>query len=264
MKYVYAFKEGNANMRNLLGGKGANLAEMTVLGLPIPQGFTVTTEACTEYYNCGKQISKEIEDQIFKALRELEKVEGKKFGDINDPLLVSVRSGARASMPGMMDTILNLGLNDESVEGFAKKTNNERFAYDSYRRFIQMYSDVVMEVNKSFFEKIIDEVKEEKGIKLDIELDVDDLKKLVKKFKQVYSEHMNGEEFPQDVNVQLMGAVKAVFRSWDNPRAIVYRRMNDIPGDWGTAVNIQAMVFGNKGETSGTGVAFTRNPSTGE
>ena len=264
MKYVYAFKEGNANMRNLLGGKGANLAEMTVLGLPIPQGFTVTTEACTEYYNCGKQISKEIEDQIFKALRELEKVEGKKFGDVNDPLLVSVRSGARASMPGMMDTILNLGLNDESVEGFAKKTNNERFAYDSYRRFIQMYSDVVMEVNKSFFEKIIDEVKKEKGVKQDIELDVNDLKELVKRFKTVYSEHMNGEEFPQDVNVQLMGAVKAVFRSWDNPRAIVYRRMNDIPGDWGTAVNIQAMVFGNKGETSGTGVAFTRNPSTGE
>ena len=264
MKYVYAFKEGNANMRNLLGGKGANLAEMTVLGLPIPQGFTVTTEACTEYYNCGKKISKEIEDQIFKALRELEKVQGKKFGDVEDPLLVSVRSGARASMPGMMDTILNLGLNDESVEGFAKKTNNPRFAYDSYRRFIQMYSDVVMEVNKSFFEKIIDEVKEEKGVKQDIELDVDDLKELVKRFKAVYSEHMNGEEFPQDVNVQLMGAVKAVFRSWDNPRAIVYRRMNDIPGDWGTAVNIQAMVFGNKGETSGTGVAFTRNPSTGE
>ena len=264
MKYVYAFKEGNASMRNLLGGKGANLAEMTVLGLPIPQGFTVTTEACTEYYNQGKKISSEIEKQIFDALAELEEIQGKKFGDISDPLLVSVRSGARASMPGMMDTILNLGLNDESVEGFAKKTDNPRFAYDSYRRFIQMYSDVVMEVNKSFFEKIIDELKEEKGIKFDTELTVDDLKELVKRFKKVYSDHMNGEEFPQDAKEQLMGAVKAVFRSWDNPRAIVYRRMNDIPGDWGTAVNVQAMVFGNMGDTSGTGVAFTRNPSTGE
>jgi len=264
MKYVYAFKEGNASMRNLLGGKGANLAEMTQLGLPIPQGFTVTTEACTEYYNCGKKISEEIEKQIFDALAGLEEIQGKKFGDNEDPLLVSVRSGARASMPGMMDTILNLGLNDESVEGFAKKTGNPRFAYDSYRRFIQMYSDVVMEVNKSFFEKIIDELKEEKGIKFDTELTVDDLKELVKKFKSVYSEHMNGEEFPQDAREQLMGAVKAVFRSWDNPRAIVYRRMNDIPGDWGTAVNVQAMVFGNMGDTSGTGVAFTRNPSTGE
>ena len=264
MKYVYAFKEGNANMRNLLGGKGANLAEMTNLGLPIPQGFTVTTEACTEYYNCGKKISSEIEKQIFDALTELEKVQGKKFGDVNDPLLVSVRSGARASMPGMMDTILNLGLNDESVEGFAKKTGNPRFAYDSYRRFIQMYSDVVMEVNKSFFEKIIDEIKETKGIKYDTELTVDDLKELVKRFKEVYKDHMKGEEFPQDPKTQLMGAVKAVFRSWDNPRAIVYRRMNDIPGDWGTAVNVQSMVFGNMGDTSGTGVAFTRNPSTGE
>ena len=264
MKYVYAFKEGNANMRNLLGGKGANLAEMTNLGLPIPQGFTVTTEACTEYYNCGKTISNEIEKQIFDALSELEKIQGKTFGDTKDPLLVSVRSGARASMPGMMDTILNLGLNDESVEGFAKKTGNPRFAYDSYRRFIQMYSDVVMEVNKSFFEKIIDEIKEEKKVKFDTELTVDDLKELVKRFKEVYKEHMNGEEFPQDAKVQLMGAVKAVFRSWDNPRAIVYRRMNDIPGDWGTAVNVQAMVFGNMGNTSGTGVAFTRNPATGE
>lgn len=264
MKYVYAFKEGNASMRNLLGGKGANLAEMTNLGLPIPQGFTVTTEACTEYYNCGKKISKEIEEEIFKAIGELEKIQGKKFGDNEDPLLVSVRSGARASMPGMMDTILNLGLNDEAVEGFAKKTNNPRFAYDSYRRFIQMYSDVVMEVNKSFFEKIIDELKEELGVHYDTELNVDDLKELVKRFKKVYSEHMNGEEFPQDAREQLMGAVKAVFRSWDNPRAIVYRRMNDIPGDWGTAVNVQAMVFGNMGDTSGTGVAFTRNPSTGE
>ena len=264
MKYVYAFKEGNASMRNLLGGKGANLAEMTVLGLPIPQGFTVTTEACTEYYNQGKKISAEIEKQIFDALAELEKIQGKKFGDVSDPLLVSVRSGARASMPGMMDTILNLGLNDESVEGFAKKTGNPRFAYDSYRRFIQMYSDVVMEVNKSFFEKIIDELKEEKGIKFDTELTVEDLMELVKRFKKVYSDHMNGEEFPQDACTQLMGAVKAVFRSWDNPRAIVYRRMNDIPGDWGPAVNVQAMVFGNMGNTSGTGVAFTRNPATGE
>ncbi len=251
-------------MRNLLGGKGANLAEMTNLGLPIPQGFTVTTEACTEYYNNGKKISDEIQKQIFEALAGLEKEQGKKFGDTSDPLLVSVRSGARASMPGMMDTILNLGLNDEAVEGFAKKTGNPRFAYDSYRRFIQMYSDVVMEVPKSFFEKIIDELKEEKGIHYDTELTVDDLKELVKRFKKVYSDNMNGEEFPQDAKEQLMGAVKAVFRSWDNPRAIVYRRMNDIPGDWGTAVNVQAMVFGNMGDTSGTGVAFTRNPSTGE
>ena len=264
MKYVYSFKEGNKDMRNLLGGKGANLAEMTNLGLPIPQGFTVTTEACTDYYNNGKQISEDIQKQIFDALADLEKIQGKKFGDTEDPLLVSVRSGARASMPGMMDTILNLGLNDVAVEGFAKKTNNPRFAYDSYRRFIQMYSDVVMEVNKSFFEKIIDELKEEKGVHYDTELTVEDLKELVRRFKKVYSDHMNGEEFPQDPKEQLMGAVRAVFRSWDNPRAIVYRRMNDIPGDWGTAVNVQSMVFGNMGDTSGTGVAFTRNPSTGE
>ena len=263
MKYVYLFQEGNAAMRNLLGGKGANLAEMANLGLPVPNGFTVTTEACTAYYNDGKQISEEIKTQIFEALSKLEELQGKKFGDVSDPLLVSVRSGARASMPGMMDTILNLGLNDEAVEGFAAKTNNPRFAYDSYRRFIQMYSDVVMEVSKSFFEKIIDELKEEKGIKYDTEMTVEDLKELVKRFKAVYSEHMNGAEFPQDPAEQLMGAVQAVFRSWDNPRAIVYRRMNDIPGDWGTAVNVQAMVFGNMGETSGTGVAFTRNPSTG-
>ncbi|MCI7813151.1 MAG: pyruvate, phosphate dikinase [Lachnospiraceae bacterium] len=263
-KWVYLFKEGNADMRNLLGGKGANLAEMTNLGLPIPQGFTVTTEACTDYYNNGKQIAEEIQQQIFAALGELEKIQGKKFGDTQDPLLVSVRSGARASMPGMMDTILNLGLNDVAVEGFAKKTGNPRFAYDSYRRFIQMYSDVVMEVPKSFFEKIIDEVKEEKGVKFDTELTTEDLKVLVEKFKAVYKNAMNGEDFPQDPKEQLMGAVKAVFRSWDNPRAIVYRRMNDIPGDWGTAVNVQAMVFGNMGNTSGTGVAFTRNPSTGE
>ncbi|MBO4981529.1 MAG: pyruvate, phosphate dikinase [Lachnospiraceae bacterium] len=263
-KWVYKFKEGNADMRNLLGGKGANLAEMTNLGLPIPQGFTVTTEACTDYYNNGKQISDEIKDQIFQNLADLEELMGKKFGDTEDPLLVSVRSGARASMPGMMDTILNLGLNDVAVEGFAKKTGNPRFAYDSYRRFIQMYSDVVMEVPKSFFEKIIDEMKAEKGVHFDTELDADDLKELAEKFKAVYKKEMNGEEFPQDPKDQLMGAVKAVFRSWDNPRAIVYRRMNDIPGDWGTAVNVQCMVFGNKGETSGTGVAFTRNPSTGE
>ena len=263
-KYVYLFKEGNADMRELLGGKGANLAEMTNLGLPIPQGFTVSTEACTEYYNDGKKINDEIQSQIFEALKKLEEMQGKKFGDNNDPLLVSVRSGARASMPGMMDTILNLGLNDVAVEGFAAKTGNPRFAYDSYRRFIQMYSDVVMEVPKSFFEKIIDEVKAAKGVHFDTELTTEDLKELVKRFKEVYKNAMNGEEFPQDPVDQLMGAVKAVFRSWDNPRAIVYRRMNDIPGDWGTAVNVQAMVFGNMGETSGTGVAFTRNPSTGE
>ena len=263
-KWVYKFKEGSADMRNLLGGKGANLAEMTNLGLPIPQGFTVTTEACTDYYESGKQITDEIKEQILANIKDLEELMGKKFGDTEDPLLVSVRSGARASMPGMMDTILNLGLNDVAVEGFAKKTGNPRFAYDSYRRFIQMYSDVVMEVPKSFFEKIIDEMKEAKGVHYDTELDANDLKELADKFKAVYKEAMNGEEFPQDPIEQLMGAVKAVFRSWDNPRAIVYRRMNDIPGDWGTAVNVQCMVFGNKGETSGTGVAFTRNPSTGE
>ena len=263
-KFVYAFHEGNKDMKNILGGKGANLAEMTNLGLPIPQGFTISTEACTDYYENGKKVSVEIQEQIFKALEELEEIQGKKFGDTEEPLLLSVRSGARASMPGMMDTILNLGLNDVAVEGFAKKTNNPRFAYDSYRRFIQMYSDVVMEVNKSFFEKIIDELKEEKGVVYDTELDTDDLKELVNRFKKVYKDHMNGEEFPQDPKEQLMGAVKAVFRSWDNPRAIVYRRMNDIPGDWGTAVNVQSMVFGNMGETSGTGVAFTRDPATGE
>ena len=261
-KWVYLFEEGDASMRNLLGGKGANLAEMTGLGLPIPQGFTVTTEACTDYYAQGKKISAEIEEQIFTALKELEKKQGKNFGDVNDPLLVSVRSGARASMPGMMDTILNLGLNDEAVEGFAKKTGNPRFAYDSYRRFIQMFSDVVMEMSKTFFESILDEIKEQKGIKYDFELSADDLKEIIARYKAIYKEKM-GEEFPQEPKVQLMEAVKAVFRSWDNPRAIVYRRMNDIPGDWGTAVNVQAMVFGNMGDTSGTGVAFTRNPSTG-
>ena len=261
-KWVYLFKEGNADMRNLLGGKGANLAEMTNLGLPIPQGFTVTTEACTDYYTSGKQITDEIKTQIFDALKELEAIQGKKFGDTEDPLLVSVRSGARASMPGMMDTILNLGLNDVAVEGFAKKTGNQRFAYDSYRRFIQMFSDVVMEIPKSHFERILDQIKEEKGAKFDTDLTADDLKEVIEKFKSIYKEAM-GADFPQDPKEQLMEAVKAVFRSWDNPRAIVYRRMNDIPGDWGTAVNVQAMVFGNMGETSGTGVAFTRNPSTG-
>lgn len=261
-KWVYLFKEGSAGMRNLLGGKGANLAEMTNLGLPIPQGFTVTTEACTDYYDKGKQISEEIKGQIFDALSRLEEQQGKKFGDTENPLLVSVRSGARASMPGMMDTILNLGLNDIAVEGFAKKTGNPRFAYDSYRRFIQMFSDVVMEMSKKFFEGILDEIKESKGAKFDTDLTAEDLKEVIARYKAVYKEKM-GEEFPQDPKVQLMEAVKAVFRSWDNPRAIVYRRMNDIPGDWGTAVNVQAMVFGNMGNTSGTGVAFTRNPSTG-
>ncbi|CRZ35052.1 pyruvate phosphate dikinase [Herbinix hemicellulosilytica] len=262
-KWVYMFKEGSADMRNLLGGKGANLAEMTNLGLPIPQGFTVTTEACTDYYNNGRQIRDEIKDQIFDALKQLEEIQGKKFGDPENPLLVSVRSGARVSMPGMMDTILNLGLNDVVVEGFAKKTNNPRFAYDSYRRFIQMFSDVVMEVPKSKFEEILDEAKEKKGVKADSDLDAEDLKEIVVKFKALYKAEKNAD-FPQDPKVQLMEAVKAVFRSWDNPRAIYYRRMNDIPGDWGTAVNVQAMVFGNMGNTSGTGVAFTRNPSTGE
>jgi pyruvate, phosphate dikinase len=262
-KWVYLFKEGNADMKNLLGGKGANLAEMTNLGLPIPQGFTVTTEACTDYYNSGKKVTDEVQKQIFDAIGELEKIQGKKFGDTEDPLLVSVRSGSRASMPGMMDTILNLGLNDVAVEGFAKKTGNPRFAYDSYRRFIQMFSDVVMEMSKTVFEGILDKVKEEKGVEVDTDLTADDLKEIIEKFKANYKDKM-GEEFPQDPKVQLMEAVKAVFRSWDNPRAIVYRRMNDIPGDWGTAVNIQAMVFGNMGDTSGTGVAFTRNPSTGE
>lgn len=262
-KWVYEFHEGNADMRPLLGGKGANLAEMTNLGLPIPNGFTVTTEACTDYYTQGKQISQEIQEQIFAALSVLEEQRGKKFGDESDPLLVSVRSGARASMPGMMDTILNLGLNDVSVEGFAKKTGNPRFAYDSYRRFIQMFSDVVMEMSKSFFEGILTEIKDAKGAKYDTDLTADDLKEVIARYKAIYAEKM-GAEFPQDPKVQLMEAVKAVFRSWDNPRAIVYRRMNDIPGDWGTAVNVQSMVFGNMGNTSGTGVAFTRNPSTGE
>ena len=262
-KYVYLFKEGNASMRNLLGGKGANLAEMTKIGLPVPQGFTVTTEACTRYYEDGKTIGEDIVEQIYAALAETEKICGKKFGDLENPFLVSVRSGARASMPGMMDTILNLGLNDVAVKGLANLTQNERFAYDSYRRFIQMFSDVVMEIPKSFFERVLDDIKESKGAKYDTDLTADDMKEVVVRFKQIYKEK-KGVEFPQDPKEQLMEAIKAVFRSWDNPRAIYYRRMNDIPSDWGTAVNVQSMVFGNMGNTSGTGVAFTRDPSTGE
>ena len=262
-KFVYLFAEGNATMRNLLGGKGANLAEMTGLGLPVPHGFTVTTEACTKYYDDGKVLSQEVVDQIFAALKVVEEQQGKKFGDNANPLLVSVRSGARASMPGMMDTILNLGLNNVSVEGLAALTNNPRFAYDSYRRFIQMFADVVMEIDKANFEAIMDARKEEKGVKLDTELDADDLKGIVAKFLVRYAE-LKGEPFPQDPNEQLIEAVKAVFRSWDNPRANVYRRLNGIPYSWGTAVNVQSMVFGNMGPTSGTGVAFSRNPSTGE
>ena len=262
-KYVYLFKEGNASMRNLLGGKGANLAEMTKIGLPVPQGFTVTTEACTRYYEDGKTIGEDIVEQIYAALAETEKICGKKFGDLENPFLVSVRSGARASMPGMMDTILNLGLNDVAVKGLANLTQNERFAYDSYRRFIQMFSDVVMEIPKSFFERVLDDIKESKGAKYDTDLTADDMKEVVIRFKEIYKEK-KGVEFPQDPKEQLMEAIKAVFRSWDNPRAIYYRRMNDIPSDWGTAVNVQSMVFGNMGNTSGTGVAFTRDPSTGE
>ena len=262
-KYVYLFSEGNASMRNLLGGKGANLAEMIGLGMPVPFGFTVTTEACTQYYEDGERINEEIESQIYEYIEKLEQHTGKKFGDLENPLLVSVRSGARASMPGMMDTILNLGLNDEVVESFAKKTNNPRFAYDSYRRFIQMYSDVVMEVCKKYFETLIDELKEKKGVTLDTELTAEDLKYLAEQFKAEYKAKI-GEDFPNDPKAQLMGAIKAVFRSWNNERAIYYRRMNDIPASWGTAVNVQMMVFGNMGDTSGTGVAFTRNPATGE
>ena len=262
-KYVYLFSEGNGNMRELLGGKGANLAEMTNIGIPVPKGFTVTTEACNKYYDDNKTIAKEIIDEIHEKMAELEKITGKKFGSLENPLLVSVRSGARASMPGMMDTILNLGLNDETVEVMAKKTNNPRFAYDSYRRFIQMFSDVVMELDKRHFEDIMDEMKAARGVNLDTELTADDLKELVVKFKAYYKEAM-GKDFPSDPEIQLIESVTAVFRSWNNPRAIVYRRMNDIPGSWGTAVNVQEMVFGNKGITSGTGVAFSRNPSTGE
>ena len=260
-KYVYLFKEGNASMRELLGGKGANLAEMTNLGLPIPQGFTVTTEACTKYYDDEQKISEEIKSQIFSSLKELENITGKKFGSTEKPLLVSVRSGARASMPGMMDTILNLGLNQDVVDTLAK--SNERFAYDSYRRFIHMFSDVVMEIPKALFEEAIDKMKQSRGVKLDTELTADDLKELVKIFKEIYRKK-HGSEFPTNPEEQLIQAVEAVFRSWNNPRAITYRRLNDIPSDWGTAVNVQEMVFGNMGEDCGTGVAFTRNPATGE
>ena len=262
-KYVFLFSEGKSSLRELLGGKGANLAEMTNLGMPVPQGFTVSTEACTRYYEDGRTIAPEIQEQITENLAKMEELAGKKFGDPENPLLVSVRSGARASMPGMMDTILNLGLNDVVVEGLAKITNNPRFAYDSYRRFIQMFSDVVMELPKSSFERIIDEMKEEKGIKLDTEFDADDMKKMVVRFKEFYKEN-KGVDFPSDPREQLMESVRAVFRSWDNPRANVYRRMNDIPYSWGTAVNVQMMVFGNSGDRSGTGVAFTRDPATGE
>ena len=262
-KYVYSFKEGNKDMRNLLGGKGANLAEMTSIGLPVPQGFTVTTEACTKYYEDGREINEDIQAQINEYIQKLEDETGKKFGDKENPLLVSVRSGARASMPGMMDTILNLGLNEEVVESIAEKTGNPRWAYDCYRRFIQMYSDVVMEVGKKYFEQLIDEMKEKKGVTQDIELDADDLKELARLFKEEYKSKI-GSEFPTDPKEQLMGAVKAVFRSWDNPRANVYRRDNDIPYSWGTAVNVQSMAFGNMGDDCGTGVAFTRDPATGE
>lgn len=262
-KFVYMFSEGNATMRNLLGGKGANLAEMTNLGLPIPQGFIVTTEACIDYYDQGQKVSEDIIEQIEKSLVELEKITGKKFGDTENPLLVSVRSGARASMPGMMDTILNLGLNDVAVEGFAKATNNPRFAYDSYRRFIQMFSDVVMEIPKAKFDEIFDAVKEKNGCELDTDLTADHLKDIITQFKALYKKEL-GQDFPQDPKAQLLASITAVFRSWNNPRAIVYRRMHDIPASWGTAVNVQMMVFGNMGETSGTGVAFTRNPATGE
>ncbi len=262
-KWVYLFTEGNADMRNLLGGKGANLAEMTNLGLPVPQGFTITTEACTQYYEDGRKINDEIMGQIMEHITKMEDITGKKFGDKENPLLVSVRSGARASMPGMMDTILNLGLNEEVVEVLAKKSGNPRWAWDCYRRFIQMFSDVVMEVGKKYFEELIDKMKEEKGVTQDVDLTADDLKELANQFKDEYKEKI-GEDFPTDPKVQLMEAIKAVFRSWDNPRANVYRRDNDIPYSWGTAVNVQMMAFGNMGETSGTGVAFTRDPATGE
>ena len=263
MKYVYLFTEGNADMRNLLGGKGANLAEMTNIGLPVPQGFTITTEACTQYYEDGKEINSEIQSQINEHIEKMENITGKKFGDKENPLLVSVRSGARASMPGMMDTILNLGLNEEVVEVLAEKSNNPRWAWDCYRRFIQMYSDVVMEVGKKYFEELIDTMKKEKGVTQDVELTAEDLKELAYKFKAEYKEKI-GTDFPSDPKEQLMGAIKAVFRSWDNPRANVYRRDNDIPYSWGTAVNVQSMAFGNMGDDCGTGVAFTRDPATGE
>ena len=262
-KFVYLFSEGNGSMRELLGGKGANLAEMTNLGMPVPQGFTITTEACTQYYEDGEKINDEIQAQIMEYITKMEEITGKKFGDLENPLLVSVRSGARASMPGMMDTILNLGLNEDVVEVIAKKSNNPRWAWDCYRRFIQMYSDVVMEVGKKYFEELIDEMKAKRGVTQDVELTAEDLKELAGQFKAEYKEKI-GADFPSDPKEQLMGAIKAVFRSWNNPRAIVYRRMNDIPGSWGTAVNVQSMAFGNMGDDCGTGVAFTRNPATGE
>ena len=262
-KYVYLFSEGNGSMRELLGGKGANLAEMTNLGLPVPQGFTISTEACTQYYEDGRQINDDIQAEIMEYISKMEEITGKKFGDLENPLLVSVRSGARASMPGMMDTILNLGLNEQVVEVLAKKSGNPRWAYDCYRRFIQMYSDVVMEVGKKYFEELIDKMKAEKGVTQDVDLTADDLKTLAEQFKAEYKAKI-GEDFPTDPKEQLMGAIKAVFRSWDNPRANVYRRDNDIPYSWGTAVNVQMMAFGNMGDTSGTGVAFTRDPATGE
>ncbi|MBR5437949.1 MAG: pyruvate, phosphate dikinase, partial [Clostridia bacterium] len=262
-KWVYLFKEGNGTMRELLGGKGANLAEMTNLGLPVPQGFTITTEACTQYYEDGRKINDEIVAEIMENIDKMEEITGKKFGDLERPLLVSVRSGARASMPGMMDTILNLGLNEEVVKVMAERSGNERWAYDCYRRFIQMYSDVVMEVGKKYFEELIDKMKEERGVTQDTELTAADLKELAEQFKAEYKAKI-GSDFPTDPKEQLMGAVQAVFRSWDNPRANVYRRDNDIPYSWGTAVNVQAMAFGNMGEDCGTGVAFTRDPATGE
>ena len=263
MKYVYMFSEGNKDMKNLLGGKGANLAEMTSIGLPVPRGFTVTTEACTNYYESGKKISEDIKNEIFDKLSELEKITGKKMGDMNNPLLVSVRSGARASMPGMMDTVLNLGLNDEVCVNFAKETNNKRFVYDSYRRFIMMFADVVKGYSKSSFERVLDKYKEDKGVKYDTDLDENDMYDIAMKFKSIYKE-LSNNDFPQDPKEQLIEAVTAVFRSWNNERAIYYRRMNDIPSSWGTAVNVQEMVYGNKGDDCGTGVAFTRNPATGE
>ena len=261
-KYTYLFSEGNKDMRNLLGGKGANLAEMTNIGLPVPQGFTITTEACTKYYEDGKKINDEIKGQIMDYIEKMEEITGKKFGDKKNPLLVSVRSGARASMPGMMDTILNLGLNEDVVETIAEMSGNPRWAWDCYRRFIQMYSDVVMEVGKKYFEELIDKMKAEKGVTQDVELTADDLKVLAGQFKDEYKSKI-GADFPSDPKEQLMGAVEAVFRSWDNPRANVYRRDNDIPYSWGTAVNVQSMAFGNMGDDCGTGVAFTRDPATG-
>ena len=262
-KYVYLFSEGNAKMRELLGGKGANLAEMTKIGLPVPQGFTITTEACTQYYEDGRQINDGIRAEIMANIEKMEEITGKKFGDKENPLLVSVRSGARASMPGMMDTILNLGLNEEVVETLSRKSGNPRWAWDCYRRFIQMFSDVVMEVGKKYFEKLIDKMKEEKGVTFDVDLTAEDLKTLANQFKAEYKNQL-GKEFPDDPKEQLFEAIKAVFRSWDNPRANIYRMDHDIPYSWGTAVNVQMMAFGNMGETSGTGVAFTRNPATGE